>query len=131
MKQKYGKYLQENIDGSISQNMISLCDGSLGKALKIYEKREMYNSLEELLNQIETKDLIYILNNAEVLYTQKEFIYDLLEYINVLLLKSKQIQKINCVKHVEEAKKRLLANSNYDMTIDNLLLKMWETMFEK
>ena len=80
----------------------------------------------KLISKIETKDLIYVLNNSEVLYSQKEFIYDLLEYINVLLLKSKQIEKINSVRHVEEAKRRLLANSNYEMTIDNLLIKMWE-----
>ena len=34
-------------------------------------------------------------------------------------------------KYVEEAKKRLAANSNYDMTIDNLLMKMWEEINEK
>ena len=122
------KYLQENTDGAVSQNMISFCDGSLGKALKIYEQNEMYNELEELINKMETKDLVYILNNAEVLYSKKEYIYDLLEYINILLLRTRQIQKINSVKYVEEAKKRLLANSNYDMTIDNLLMKMWEEM---
>lgn len=122
------KYLQENTDGAVTQNMISFCDGSLGKALKIYEQNEMYNELEELINKMETKDLVYILNNAEVLYSKKEYIYDLLEYINILLLRTRQIQKINSVKYVEEAKKRLLANSNYDMTIDNLLMKMWEEM---
>jgi len=121
-------YLQAKVQGEISLNMMSLCDGSIGKALKIQEKNEIYNSLEELINQIETKDLVYILNNADVLYSQKEYIYDLLEYINVLLLKSKQIHKINCVKYIEEAKRRLLANSNYDMTIDNLLIKIWDEM---
>ena len=100
------KYLQENTDGAVTQNMISFCDGSLGKALKIYEQNEMYNELEELINKMETKDLVYILNNAEVLYSKKEYIYDLLEYINILLLRTRQIQKINSVKYVEEAKKK-------------------------
>ena len=78
MKKQYCKYLQENTDDLISPNMISFCDGSLGKALKIHKQKEMYNSLEELISQIERRDLVDILNNSEVLYTQKEFIYDLL-----------------------------------------------------
>ena len=32
----------------------------------------------------------------------------------------------NCINIVEDTKKRLKSNSNYDMSIDNMLLKMWE-----
>ena len=32
---------------------------------------------------------------------------------------------------IEEAKKRLVSNANFDMTIDNLLLKIWEEFNEK
>lgn len=125
------KYVQSNMTDEITPNMISFCGGSLGKALRIKEEKENYINLEELINQMDKKDLVYILNHAEVLYKSKEIINDLLEYMNVLLLKTKEIQKINCVKYVEETKKRLLSNSNYDMTIDNLLMKTWEEMNEK
>ena len=39
---------------------------------------------------------------------------------------NENIQYTNCIKIVEETKDRLKKNSNYDMTIDNLLLKIWE-----
>lgn len=116
---------QKNIK-DINLNMLSFCEGSLGKALKIIEEKENYLKVEELVNMISTNDLVYVLNNAEILYKNKDIIYDLLEYINTLLIKSKSMEKINCIKYVEEAKKRLMSNSNYDMTIDSLLIKMWE-----
>lgn len=125
------RYLAQNNIQNLSSNMISYCNGSIGKILKIKDNIETYEKIEELINNISKNDLIYILNNAETLYKAKEERYDLLEYINVLLLKTKEINKINCIKYVEEAKRRLNANSNYDMTIDNLLIKMWEEINEK
>ena len=35
---------------------------------------------------------------------------------------------INAIHIVEETKKRILSNSNYDMSIDYLLLKLWEEL---
>lgn len=125
------KYMRENITEDISENMISFCDGSIGKALEIKENKENYTKVENLINELNSKDLIYILNNSEVLYKCKDTIYELLDYINILLLKSNKIEKINCIKYIEESKRRLIANSNYDMTIDNLLIKMWEEVNEK
>ena len=120
------KYLQDNYKKDFNKSIISSFDGSIGKAEKILENIEDYNKVEELITNLNCKDLIYIMNNAEVLYKNKEIIHDLLEYINTVLFNSKEIEKINCVQYVEEAKKRLDANSNYDMTIDNMLMKMWE-----
>ena len=75
---------------------------------------------------MQTKDLIDIVQMSEIIYKSKEEINSILEYINVLLLKlSKQnIKYIRCVEIVEQTKKRLKANSNYDMSIDNLLFNM-------
>jgi len=125
------KYVKENITEDITPNMLAFCNGSIGKVLKIKDDKDIYMKIEQLVNMISSKDLVFILNNAEILYKSKDIIYDLLEYINVLLIESRQIEKINCIKHVEEAKKRLTSNSNYDMTIDNLLIKIWEEVFEK
>lgn len=108
------------------QNIVSHAGGSIGKAIKIQESKEEYQKVEEIIHKITQKDLIHILNNSEVLYKSKDNIFDLLDYINVLLIKTKEIQKINCIKYVEEAKKRLNSNSNYDMTIDWLLMNMFK-----
>ena len=35
------------------------------------------------------------------------------------------------IKYIEEAKKRLVSNANFDMSIDILLLKIWEEFNEK
>lgn len=119
-------YIKENSIEGITPNMVAFCNGSIGKIISVRENKDDYLKLEELVKKLDKEDLIYILNNADILYKSKEIIFELLEYLNVLLLKTKEIEKINCIKYVEETKKRLTANSNYDMTIDNLLIKIWE-----
>jgi len=130
-EQEILKYIKQNITEDINENMISFCNGSLGKVLRIIEDKQSYLELEDLINKISTNDLVYILNNSEILYKSKEIINDLLDYINILLLKTQKIENINCIQYVENAKKRLTSNSNYDMTIDELLIKMWEEINEK
>lgn len=119
------KYCTKN-NINIDKNIISHAGGSIGKTIKIQNSKEEYQQVEEIIDKINKKDLIHILNNSEVLYKSKENIFDLLDYINVLLIKTNEIQKINCIKYVEEAKKRLNNNSNYDMTIDWLLMNMFK-----
>ena len=51
--------------------------------------------------------------------------------MNVALYNTKEIKRLNCIKIVEETKQHLLANSNYDMSIDRLLFKIWEDINEK
>ena len=125
-------YLKENYNIDVNDDiMISAFEGSIGKAIKINENIEEYLKVEKLINSINSNTLVFVLNNSEVLYKNKEIIYDLLEYISILLFNSKKIKNINCIKYVEEAKTRLSLNSNYDMTIDNMLIKMWEEVNEK
>lgn len=119
------KYCTKN-NINIDKNIISHAGGSIGKTIKIQNSKEEYQKVEEIIDKINKKDLIHILNNSEVLYKSKDNIFDLLDYINVLLIKTNEIQKINCIKYVEETKKRLNNNSNYDMTIDWFLMNMFK-----
>jgi DNA polymerase-3 subunit delta' len=121
-------YLEEHENKQITPSMLQMCSGSIGTALKIMENKDIYIKVEELINNINKKDLIDILNNAEVLYNSKDIIQDLLNYINVLLYNMKQIE---CIKYVEETKRKLLANGNFDMCIDYLLIKLYEENGEK
>ena len=75
---------------------------------------------------MQTNDLIEIVRMSEEIYKTKEEIDSILDYINVILLKlgEKNIKYIRCIEIVEQTKKRLKANSNYDMCIDNLLFNM-------
>ena len=78
-------------------------------------------------------NLIDVVQNAEMLYKTKDEINSIIEYINVLLLKfSKDNKKyLSCISIVEDTKKRLKANSNYDMCIDNMLFNIWYEMNKK
>ena len=82
---------------------------------------------------MDNKNIIDILNGSEILYKSKDEIEEILEYINVILLnQSKQnIKYVKCIDIVENTKKRLKSNSNYDMCIDNMLFNIWEEINEK
>ena len=121
------KYIIQNYpDQEISENIINLSQGSIGKAIKLNQNKNIYENIEKILLSMQSKDLIEIVQMSEEIYKTKEEINSILDYMNVILLKlSKQnIKYIRCIEIVEQTKKRLKANSNYDMCIDNLLFNM-------
>ena len=117
----------------ISENIIELSQGSIGKVIKLNEKKDMYANIERILLNMQNNDLIEIIQMSNEIYKSKEEINSILEYINVLLIKlgKQNIKYIKCIKIVEETKKRLKANSNYDMSIDYMIFSMWQEMVEK
>lgn len=124
-------YLKENnLDENITQNMLKQCEGSIGKAIKVVEEKEKYALLENIISMLNSNDITTIWRKADVLYEAKEDIISLLEYMSIVLyekLREKnQIKYANGIKSIEKAKQRILANANYDMTVDNLLLELWE-----
>lgn len=126
-KQELKTYMLNNNISNISEELLDMANGSIKKALEINENKESYYTLENLMNNIDKCDIIETLNLAIELYKSKETIYSILENISILALKKSRINPkfAGCVKVVEETKKRLMANSNYDMCIDNLLFDMW------
>ena len=118
------KYTKENLEINITDTFIKMSEGSIGKLINIQEKKEMYEKINDILEKIDKEDLINILNKSETLYKEKENIEEILNYINVYLFNTKDMKKIRCIKYIEETKKRLSSNSNYDMCIDNLLFNM-------
>lgn len=123
------KYLREKCDvKNIDQNMLYMYQGSIGKALELKEKQEEYKNIENIINNIDRYDLIDFINNAEILYKSKEEINDILDYINVILLNKAKDEYLytSCIQIVENTKKRLKQNANYDMSIDNMLFNIWE-----
>ena len=99
-------------------------------SLKIVEEKEKYLQIEELIQSLPKKDITQIWKQAEVLYQAKEDIISLLEYMIIviyqLLKKQNKMCYINSIQIIEQTKQRFLQNANYDMTIDYLLLKLWE-----
>ena len=122
------KYIKEKYEiQDISESIISASSGSIGKAEVLKDKQELYNSVDKVINGLEKMDLIDTLKNAEIIYKSQEDKQDILEYINIILFKkAKQNAKyLNCINIVEDAKKRLKSNSNYNMTLDNMIMTIW------
>lgn len=120
----------QNSEQNMTNNMIRQCQGSIGRAVKIREEQEAYAQVENVINNIKKEDIAQIWKKAEVLYQAKEKITDLLDYMNVVffekLREEQDMRYAKAVSIVEETKKRITANANYDMSIDNLLLRIWE-----
>lgn len=127
--EKIRKYLEEKYElKDISTNMLEIFQGSIGKAILLKDKKEQYEKIELIIKSLRQKSIIEILNMSEILYKSKEEIFDILEYINVILIKlaKTDYEYIKCINSVEETKTRLKQNANYDMSIDNMLFNMWE-----
>src|SRR5699024_6198533 len=101
----------------------------------IGDKAQEYQAIEKIINDLNKVDITKIWNSSEILYKSQDEILDFLDYINVILynklLKNDKMMYINSIKVVEQTKKNLLANANYNMCIDNLLLKLWEEFNEQ
>ncbi len=125
---KLKDFLEKNYKiNSISENEIRLYNGSIGKALKIQEKKEIYTKVESVFENIENYNIITAKNNLEVLYKENYYINELLDYINVILLNKakKNLKYINYIEVIERTKKKINSNCNYDMTIDSLLFSIF------
>ena len=128
------KYIKDNFDKQeIPSNLIEIADGSIGRAIKLKDKVEIYERINEVFKQIDKKDIIEVLKMADVLVKEKDEIFEILEYINVILIKlSKENYKFaKCIEIVEETKRRIKSNSNFNMCIDYMLLSIWEEVNEK
>lgn len=122
-------YLKENFQVEInSKIMLEAFQGSIGKALEIKEKQEQYEKIEDIIYNLEKKDKIDILNMSEIIYKSKDEKFDILDYMNIVLINlAKNYSKYaKCIQIVEDTKKRLQSNANYDMCIDNMLFSLWE-----
>lgn len=113
---------------NISSNKLDSYNGSIGKALQMHEKEEIYDRIENVFSNLEKYNIITAKNNLEVLYKEKDYIIELLDYINVIFFnRAKDNMKyVNYIEKVEETKKKINSNCNYDMTIDNFLYYIFE-----
>lgn len=124
---------EKGINTEISDKLYEFFDGSISKAIKILEKKETYIQLDKFIESLKTMDKIDFLTKSKSILV-KEDINDILEYCIVVLFHIGKLQNdiryLNCVNIVQEAINRLKANSNFDMSIDNMLFKLWEEVNE-
>ena len=126
------QYQYENI----SEHLLTFFNGSIEKALKVKEKKEIYEQIEKVVLKIKQMSKIEMLNQKNNI--DKEEMINILEYMNLLFWEqSTQVdtkERESAVKSIliiEETKKRIQSNCNFDMTVDNMLLQLWEEWNEK
>lgn len=110
------------------QDIIRLCEGSVAKADTISEKREMFAQLKNIADYLSKNSLIDVLNNSDLLYSSKDDIMTLLDFLNIIFFeKAKEnIKYSKAIDIIEKTKKKIMANNNYDMCIDYMLIRIWE-----
>lgn len=120
------EYFERNHE-EINKQMVSTFGGSIEKAINLKDKIEIYEKIKNVFENIEQRNEFEILRLKDDVLNDKDEIFSILDYINTCFYNkminniSKAEQYNKCIQAVEEAKTRLRRNSNYDMTIDNLL----------
>lgn len=124
---EYFNRIGENIDFNIYEAF----GGSLENAINLKDKQELYSKIRNNFINIENMNELQILKMKEELFNDKEDIFFILDYINVIF-KNRILENIqnsitysNCIKSIEKAKYRIKSNCNYDMTIDDFLFTIW------
>lgn len=123
------QYLEGNhIIEDLTKERIKAFNGSIERAINIQEKREIYDEIQKIFSNIEKYTLLDVIGKLDCLYKNKDIIYDILDYITILFSQKavQNIKYISYIEIIEEVKKNLKYNSNYDMSIDKLLYKIWE-----
>ena len=115
----------KQVKPELADDLIQLLEGSLLNAENIEQKKEQYAQLSNLVNVLENKQLVEVFNSADLLYKGKDDIITLLEYLNLIFFSRNEI---NAIPIIEKTKKKILANNNYDMTIDYCLMNIWDEL---
>lgn len=128
-------FASQGNESFLSDSILKMSDGSIGKALLLQKDLSFYQEVDTILSSFETKDIADIWNDSDILYKSKDSIGHLLEYMNVILmdrlLKTQELKYVNAIEVIEATKNRLDSNANFDMSIDTLLLQLWEELNEK
>ncbi len=92
------------------------------------EEKIRYDALEKIFGNVEKYLSIDLLNKLDVLYKDKDNVLQNLEFINMILINKAKTDNryLKYIDYVEDTKLKLKQNSNFDMSIDNLILKIWE-----
>ena len=108
--------------------ILKIANGSVKRAIELKDKEKEYENVQKIFFNLESINIIDLINSKEEIFKNKEDVNGILEYINLIFFDkiNTNTKYIECMKIVENTKDRLRKNSNFDMTIDNLLLTVWE-----
>jgi len=112
----------------VSEKLLEISEGSASRAIALYGREEEYSKIRSIILNLQKISLVELMKKKEEIFIDKEKVNDVLDYINNCFYKNilDNSKYISCIKKIEQTKQRLNKNSNYDMTIDNLLFSIWE-----
>lgn len=123
LEKKYNKI-------NIQDIVLKIADGSINKAINLEGKEELYKTINNIYSSLDKINIIQLINTKENIFKEKEQAIEIFEYINLIFFDkiSSNLNYIECIKILEDTKYRLKKNNNYDMTIDNFNIAVWEVM---
>lgn len=113
---------------NVSELVLKIANGSVKKALNINDKENEYKKINYIFSNLENSNIIDIINCKDEIFKNKDEVFEILDYINLIFFDkiNTNVAYIECMKMVEDTKDRLKKNSNFDMTIDNFNMTVWE-----
>ena len=117
-------HLKSKFDILLTENVVKFVSGSIGQAIDIVKNNlfEKFNQVEKVYNCIKNKDVINaLLESSNVKFNENQ-LFDYFEYLLYINM------HYSCIKYVERAKSRLKYNGNYDIVIDNMILKIIDSI---
>lgn len=105
-----------------------ISDGSVKRAISLKDKEEDYTKVNIVFTRLEDIDIIDLISSKEEIFKNKEEVSQILNYINLIFFDKIRMNSkyIECMNIVEDTKDRLNKNNNFDMTIDNFIMTIWE-----
>ena len=119
-KEELKIYLKNNMNITLSDDILDFVNGSIGLSQRLINNNaiDSLKDIDELYKNMVKKDTINsLLQIAKIDFNEKIT----LEYLEYILYKN---NKYSCVKFIEKARNRLKSNGNYDIVIDNMVLKI-------
>lgn len=123
-------------DVNVQEDLLKKANGSIKKLIHIQENMDTYMEITSIINNITDKSLVDVLKDTDIFTKNKDIITEILEYVSLIFYEKvynfdgKQSNYIKCIQIIEEVKRKIVSNSNLDMSIDYFLLKIWEEMNE-
>jgi len=112
----------------IADIVYKISNGSINKSIQVIERQSEFETINKTFSNLENTNIIDLINSKEEIFKDKEEINNILDYIiTIFFEKIKQnVKYVECIEITEKTKERLRKNGNYDMTIDNFMLSIWE-----
>lgn len=118
--QDIGKYINEHFNVNLSSNILEYVNGSIGNAINIVKNGliDKFDKIDILVEYVIKKDVLNSLKLSADIDFSNINIIGYLEYI----MYTKRIY--GAIKIIEKTILRLKNNGNYDIVIDNMILKI-------